>query len=93
MYDEIAAWRALLRSSKMLDAHGSKGVVMNIYGEVLCDDMIGLTENAMELMEQFFELKLQSKNILHKFKKNYLKIDAETNIEFESDSEDDNGGA
>ena len=59
----------------------------------LCDDMIGLTENAMELMEQFFELKLQSKNILHKFKKNYLKIDAETNIEFESDSEDDNGGA
>ena len=55
--------------------------------------MIGLTENAMELMEQFFELKLQSKNILHKFKK-YLKIYVETNIEFESDSEeDDNGGA
>ena len=31
LYDEIAAWRALLRSSKMLDAHGSKGVVMSIY--------------------------------------------------------------
>ena len=51
---------------------------MNIYGEALCDDTIGLTENAMELMEQFFELKLQSKNILHKLKKNYLEIDAET---------------
>ena len=77
----------------MLDAHGSKGVVMNIYGEVLCDDMIGLTENAMELTEQFFELKLQSKNTLNKLKKNYLKIDPQTNVEFESDSEDDNGGA
>ena len=32
--------------------------------------MTYLTENAMELMEQFFELKLlQSKNTLHKFKK------------------------
>ena len=32
--------------------------------------MTYLTENAMKLMEQFFELKLlQSKNTLHKFKK------------------------
>ena len=28
-----------------------------------------LTENAMELMEQFLELKLQSKNTLNKFLK------------------------
>ena len=44
LYDEIAAWKALLRSSKMLDAHGSKGVVMSIYEEVLCNDMISLTK-------------------------------------------------
>ena len=33
---------------------------MNIYEEVLCND-IYLTENAMELREQLFKLKLQSK--------------------------------
>ena len=25
----------------MLDAHGPKGVVINIYGEVLCNDIFG----------------------------------------------------
>ena len=51
----------------MLHAHGQKGVGMNIYGEVLRDDMIGLTtENTME---QYFQLKLQSKNALNKLKK------------------------
>ena len=54
--------------------------------------MTYLTENAMELMEQFFELKLlQSKNTLHKFKK-YLKIIPQTNVEFGSDSDEDNEG-
>ena len=76
----------------MLDVHGSKGVIMNIYGEVLCDDMIGLTENAMELMEQFFELKLQSKNILHKLKKIISKLMRKP-VELKSDSEVDNGVA
>ena len=39
MYDETEAWSALQRWPKMLDAHGTKGVKMNIYGEVLCDDI------------------------------------------------------
>ena len=69
LYDEITAWRALLRSSKMLDTNGPKGVMMNIYGEVLCDDIIGLTENAIELMERFVKLKLQSKSRFNKFLK------------------------
>ena len=30
---------ALQGSPKMLDAHGPKGVVMNIYGKVLCGDI------------------------------------------------------
>ena len=30
---------ALQGSPKMLDAHGPKGVMMNIYGEVFCDDI------------------------------------------------------
>ena len=69
LYDEITAWRTLLRSSKMLDTNGPKGVMMNIYGEVLCDDIIGLTENAIELMERFVKLKLQSKSRFNKFLK------------------------
>ena len=69
LYDEITAWRTLLRSSKMLDTNGPKGVMMNIYGEVLCDDIICLTENAIELMERFVKLKLQSKSRFNKFLK------------------------
>ena len=30
---------ALQGSPKMLDAHGPKGVMMNIYGVVFCDDI------------------------------------------------------
>lgn len=51
----------------MLDAQGPKGVVMNIYAEVLCDDIFG--RKCIELIiEQFFELKLQTKNTLNKLK-------------------------
>ena len=40
LYDKTAACSALQGSNqKMSDAHGPKGVVMNIYGEVLCDDI------------------------------------------------------
>ena len=38
-YDETAEWSTLQGLPKMLDAHGPKGVVMNIYGEALCDDI------------------------------------------------------
>ena len=39
----------LQESPKMLDAHGPKGVVMNIYGKYYV--VTYLIENAMELME------------------------------------------
>ena len=54
--------------------------------------MTYLTENAIESIEQFFELKLlQSKNTLHKFKK-ISQIIPQTNVEFGSDSDEDNEG-
>ena len=47
----------------MLDAQGPKGVVMEYYV------MTYLAENAMDLIiEQFFELELQTKNTLNKLK-------------------------
>ena len=61
---ETAAWSVLQGSPK--DAHGPKGVGMNIYREVLYDDIFDRKCN--ELMEQLFELKLQSENTLNKFK-------------------------
>ena len=39
MYDETAAWGTLQGPPKMLGAHGPKGVAVNIYGEVLCNDI------------------------------------------------------
>ena len=62
---ETAAWSVLQGSPK--DAHGPKGVGMNIYREVLYDDIFDRKCN--ELMEQLFELKLQSENTLNKFKR------------------------
>ena len=39
IYDEIITWRALLCSSEMLNIHTSKGIVKNIFGELLSEDM------------------------------------------------------
>ena len=85
---------AVRELKKALDYCSSRTHVCHLSfpGEVLCDDTIGLTENAMELMEQFFELKLRSKNILHKLKK-IISKSMQKPVEFKSDSEVDNGVA
>ena len=57
--------RALQGSPKMLDAHGPKGVVMNIYGKVLCGDIFDRKCNGIN--GTTFRVKLQSKNTLNKF--------------------------
>ena len=68
-----------------------KGDVRNIYRDILSDDLVGLTENAVEMMYDFFNLKLEGKN-KSKSSRNYLFIMAETNIDFDSDDDcsDDN---
>ena len=68
-----------------------KGDVRNIYRDILSDDLVGLTENAVEMMYDFFNLKLEGKN-KSKSSRNYLSIMAETNIDFDSDDDcsDDN---
>ena len=75
----------------MLDTHQLKGDVRNIYRDILSDDLVGLTENAVEMMYDFFNLKLEGKN-KSKSSRNYLSIMAETNIDFDSDDDcsDDN---
>ena len=75
----------------MLDTHQLKGDVRNIYRDILSDDLVGLTENAVEMMYDFFNLKLEGKN-KSKSSRNYLFIMAETNIDFDSDDDcsDDN---
>ena len=84
LYHEIVSCRALLLSSKMLDTYQLKGDVRNINWEILSDDLVGFTENAAEMMYDFFNLKLQGKN-KSKSSRNYLSITAETNIDFDSD--------
>ena len=68
-----------------------KGDVRNIYRDILSDDLVGLTENVVEMMYDFFNLKLEGKN-KSKSSRNYLSIMAETNIDFDSDDDysDDN---
>ena len=61
LYDMMVSWRASQRSSIILHIDHSKEVVANIYGDILCDDVIGLTENTTELMESFLQHKLQVK--------------------------------
>ena len=75
----------------MLDTHQLKGDVRNIYRDILSDDLVGLTENAVEMMYDFFNLKLEGKD-KSKSSRNYLFIMAETNIDFDSDDDcsDDN---
>ena len=74
LYHEIVSWRALLRSSEMLDTYQLKGDVRNIYGEILPDDLVGLTENAAAMMYDFFDLKLQGKD-KSKSSRNYFDSD------------------
>ena len=55
LYDEIVSWRAVLRSSEMLQCRVEEGVVKNIYGEVLSnelDDLTLLLENKINLYWQ-----------------------------------------
>lgn len=75
----------------MLNTYQLKGEVRNIYGETVSDDLVGFTENAAQMMYEFFELKLQRKN-KSKSSRKYLSIMAETNIDFDSDGDysDDN---
>ena len=74
LYHEIVSWRALLRSSEMLDTYQLKGDVRNIYGEILPDDLVGLTENSAAMMYDFFDLKLQGKD-KSKSSRNYFDSD------------------
>ena len=51
LYDEIVSWRAVLRSSHMLECRLEEGIVKNIYGEVISmevDDLAIQLENKMD---------------------------------------------
>ena len=54
IYDEIITWRALLHSSEMLNIHSSEGIVKNIFGESLSEDMKNLTSDSSEKKCKYF---------------------------------------
>ena len=86
IYDEITTWRALIRSSEMLGVHKAVGVVTNIYGEPLSEDMFNLTENSNEKMKLFRDLKIQGD--LKKGSIKNLQIKVNLDLDFEEDEEE-----
>ena len=55
-YSEIVAWRAILRTTKMVAAERiTEGHANNIYGEPLSDNLIGFTRNLTEKQETYFQ--------------------------------------
>ena len=70
----------------MVGVHKAVGVVTNIYGEPLSEDMFNLTENSNEKMKFFWNLKIQG-NIKKGSIKN-LQINRNLDIDFEEDEEE-----
>lgn len=54
-YQEIVHWRAVLRSSGIVCNFQEMGVVKNIYGETLSENMYSLYGNVTEKMESFWK--------------------------------------
>ena len=54
LYNEIVTWRALLRSSEMLNSKEEAGVIRNIFGEPLSFDLDNLTLKTEEKMEEYW---------------------------------------
>ena len=56
MSAEILRWRALLRHTNYLLKHNGKSNAYNMCGEPISSDMINLSENVKERMNEYFEI-------------------------------------
>ena len=56
IYNEIVSWRAVLRSSGMLNGTEEEGLVKNIFGEPLSFDLDNLTLKTEEKMEEYWSI-------------------------------------
>ena len=90
LYHEIVKWRAVLRSSQLLE-NPNEDSIKNIYNEPLSDDMDNLTEKLNGNMNYFWN-EVASGKPIEKVKLNVFKVfpDIELNDLLYSEGSSDN---
>ena len=89
LYDEIVSWRAVLRSSGMLECREEEGVVKNIYGEIISMELDDLTIKLDNKMKHYWE-KAKEGTPLQNIRTAFIPIVADNE---EIDSDDDGNGS
>ena len=86
IYNEIVNWRALLRVSELCKNRLPDGIVKNIYGEPLNQELQHLTEVLNEKKDLFYQMVLEGKPIT-KNMYGYVSIKEALDINFDDDSD------
>ena len=86
LYDEIVLWRAVLRHSGMLSNDEAMGMVTNIYGEPLCNDLDDFTKKLSDKMALFWDIVGKGGPLANNMYPN-LQIKENLDIEIDMDSD------
>ena len=72
LYHEIVTWRAVLRSSGMLQKDEEEGIIKNIYGELLSPDSDDFTCKLESKMQEYWDIVALGTPLQHiKYKKTW----------------------
>ena len=86
MYNEIVAWRALLRESMTLQKSEGEDAILNLYGEPLSMSLEDFTAATVEKMENYWAnvIKTEGKPVKNNLYE-YLQVQEDIDLNFDSD--------